>query len=128
MDAARKRGNIRIRPGRCDCGAQHFTGRELEVLLEIAVGKTSQAAASALDIKPDTVNEHIGNMHAKAGVHKRAELITMTIVQGVVVFEDGVVRWGGRACVRPRASGLVHEESGRSVREDNGRPRPAAPT
>lgn len=103
MDAARKRGDARIKPGRCDCGAEHFTGRELEVLLEIASGKTSQAAAAALDIKPDTVNEHIRNMHAKAGIHKRAELITMTIVRGIILFEDGAIRWSGRSCVHPRA-------------------------
>ncbi|HEX6520903.1 MAG TPA: helix-turn-helix transcriptional regulator [Streptosporangiaceae bacterium] len=99
----RRNGGTRIESARCDCGAAHFTGRELEVLLEIASGKTSQAAARALGIKPDTVNEHIGNMNAKAGVRKRAELIAMTIVQAIIVMEDGVVRWGGRACVPPAA-------------------------
>lgn len=54
----------------------------------------------ALGIKPDTVNKHIENMNAKAGVRKRAELIAMTIVQAIILVEDGVVRWGGRACVR----------------------------
>jgi DNA-binding CsgD family transcriptional regulator len=95
----------RIRPRKCGCGAPRFTGRELEVLLQITSGKTSQAAAAALGIKPDTVNEHIGNMNAKAGVRKRAELITMAIVQGIIVVEDGTVRWGGRACFRPRPGG-----------------------
>ncbi len=98
----RRNGGTRIESTRCDCGAAHFTGRELEVLLEIAAGKTSRAAAMALGIKPGTVNEHIGNMNAKAGVRKRAELIVMAIVQAIIVMdEDGVVRWGGRACVRP---------------------------
>jgi DNA-binding CsgD family transcriptional regulator len=77
----RGNGSTRVESARCECGASHFTGRELEVLLEIAAGKTSQAAAMALGIKPDTVNEHIANMNAKAGVRKRAELIAMAIVQ-----------------------------------------------
>lgn len=102
MGTARGNGGTRTGPARCDCGAAHLTGRELEVLLQIASGKTSQAAAMALGITPDTVNEHIGNMTAKAGVRKRAELIAMTIVQAIILIEDGVVRWGGRACVPPR--------------------------
>ncbi|HEY2671358.1 MAG TPA: helix-turn-helix transcriptional regulator [Rugosimonospora sp.] len=127
MGTVRRNGSTRIEPAGCDCGAAHFTGRELEVLLEIASGKTSQAAAMALGIKPDTVNEHIGNMNAKAGVRKRAELIAMTIVQAIIVMEDGVVRWGGRACVRPRPGGR-----GTGGRADPfggimGQVRPAAP-
>lgn len=97
----RGNGGTRIESAGCDCGAAHFTDRELEVLLQIAAGKTSRAAAMALGIKPDTVNEHIGNMNAKAGVRKRAELIAMAIVQAIIVMEDGVVRRGGRACVSP---------------------------
>jgi DNA-binding CsgD family transcriptional regulator len=112
MGIAAGGGAERIRPQKCGCGAAHFTGRELEVLLQIAAGKTSQAAAMALGIKPDTVNEHIGNMNAKAGVGKRAELIAMAIVQGIILIEDSAVRWGGRACIHLRPSGQIAGKPG----------------
>lgn len=49
-----------------------LTAREVEVLRLIAAGKTTREIAGALVVSPYTVERHITNLYAKAGVRGRA--------------------------------------------------------
>jgi DNA-binding NarL/FixJ family response regulator len=40
----------------------------------LLAGQSSQQIASALSLSPHTVNDHVGAIEVKAGVHSRAEL------------------------------------------------------
>jgi ATP/maltotriose-dependent transcriptional regulator MalT len=49
-----------------------LTGREVEVLVLVAAGKTNEEVASALVISKHTVRRHLQNIFAKLGVSSRA--------------------------------------------------------
>lgn len=85
----------------CCCYLPHLTERHLDVLETIAAGKTTAKAAIALNLSEATVKSHIANMMAMAGVHKRAELITLAIAQGILQVQHPHLRTG-RACLSPR--------------------------
>lgn len=65
---------------RIDVASRHFdagaaaglTGRELEVLRQVATGKTNRKIAEELFISDKTVARHIANIFAKIGVSSRA--------------------------------------------------------
>jgi DNA-binding CsgD family transcriptional regulator len=65
---------------RIDAASRHFdagaaaglTGRELEVLRQVATGKTNRKIAEELFISDKTVARHIANIFAKIGVSSRA--------------------------------------------------------
>lgn len=52
-----------------DCG---LTARELQVLRLIATGKTNKAIARELSLSEKTIDRHVSNIFAKAGVSSRA--------------------------------------------------------
>lgn len=49
-----------------------LTAREVEVLREVATGKTNQGVAEALFISPKTVARHLSNIYAKLNLSSRA--------------------------------------------------------
>ena len=49
-----------------------LTDREVDVLRRIAAGDSIQQAAAALFVAPKTVDFHLQNIYAKAGVTTRA--------------------------------------------------------
>ena len=53
-------------------GSPALSARELEVLSNVAAGKTNRAIATTLSISPHTVNRHLENIFAKLGVNGRA--------------------------------------------------------
>jgi DNA-binding NarL/FixJ family response regulator len=53
--------------------ASQLTGRELEVLVLLADGLSSNDIAAELDISLDTVRTHVKNILAKLGVHSRLQ-------------------------------------------------------
>ena len=85
----------------CCCCLPHLTERHLDVLETIAAGKTTAKAAIALNLSEATVKSHIANMMAIAGVHKRAQLITLAIAQGIIQAQHPHQRTG-RTCLIPR--------------------------
>jgi DNA-binding CsgD family transcriptional regulator len=85
----------------CCCDIPHLTARHLDVLEAIAAGRTTAKAAIALKLSEATVKSHIANMMAIAGVHKRAELITLAIAQGILQVQHPHQRTG-RTCLSPR--------------------------
>ena len=55
-----------------ECG---LTGRELEILLLLAAGRTKDDIAQSLVISPTTAKTHIRNIYGKLGVHSHAEVL-----------------------------------------------------
>ena len=49
-----------------------LTDREVDVLRQVAAGDSIQQAAAALSLAPKTVDFHLQNIYAKAGVTTRA--------------------------------------------------------
>ncbi len=52
-------------------GQGALSGREQEVLAQIAAGRTNRDIAAVLHISPNTVNRHLENIFAKLGVSSR---------------------------------------------------------
>jgi len=56
-----------------------ITGREAEVLLWLAHGKTNREIAEILEMSPRTVNKHLEQMYPKIGVSNRAAAASVAI-------------------------------------------------
>jgi DNA-binding NarL/FixJ family response regulator len=66
-----------------------LTGREREVLVELARGRANREIAERLHVSEGTVKVHVGHLLAKLDLRDRAQLI-------VFAYENGVVRPGRR--------------------------------
>ena len=60
-----------------------LTKREVEVLREIAAGKTNQEISRALSISENTVANHAKNIMAKIGVSNRVDAALYAVKQGL---------------------------------------------
>jgi len=65
-----------------------LTQRELEVLQEVALGKTNKEIADALCISSSTVQVHLRNVFGKLAVRSRTEAVTYALRQGWIRLED----------------------------------------
>ena len=63
-------------------GREHLSGREIEVLDQIAMGATSKAAAEALGISPRTIETHRSHILKKLGAKNAVELVRMVLRGG----------------------------------------------
>lgn len=61
-----------------------LTPRELEVLLEVAQGKTNQAISEELFLSVKTVDTHVANAMKKLGVNSRSQLTAYAYEQGLL--------------------------------------------
>jgi DNA-binding CsgD family transcriptional regulator len=77
---ARMRARIRAH-GLAPDRAPSLTARELEVLRLLAGGASNQEIAGSLVLSVRTVERHIANIYAKAGLHGRAEAAAFAIRQ-----------------------------------------------
>jgi DNA-binding CsgD family transcriptional regulator len=64
-------------------GAGGLTGREIEVLRLVAVGKTNRAIADELGISEKTIARHISNIFTKLGLSSRAAATAYAFKQGL---------------------------------------------
>ncbi|CAL9424184.1 response regulator [Streptomyces sp. enrichment culture] len=64
---------------------QSLTGREREVLVQVAGGHSNDEIAERLEVSPLTVKTHVNRAMAKLGARDRAQLV-------VVAYESGLVR------------------------------------
>ena len=64
-----------------------LTGRELEVLEQIARGRSNKEIAGLLNISEATVKSHINNLLSKLGVTDRTQAATTALQRGLVHFD-----------------------------------------
>lgn len=64
--------------------ADNLTGRELQVLEQLADGARNQDIAADLGISPDTVQTHVRNLMAKMHVGSRLEAVIKAMRYGLV--------------------------------------------
>ncbi|MET8098642.1 response regulator transcription factor [Streptomyces sp. NPDC005236] len=62
-----------------------LTGREREVLVQVASGLSNDEIAERLEVSPLTVKTHVNRAMAKLGARDRAQLV-------VIAYESGLVR------------------------------------
>ncbi|ARP69859.1 DNA-binding response regulator [Streptomyces pluripotens] len=62
-----------------------LTGREREVLVQVAGGHSNDEIAGRLEVSPLTVKTHVNRAMAKLGARDRAQLV-------VIAYESGLVR------------------------------------
>jgi DNA-binding NarL/FixJ family response regulator len=65
--------------------ADHFTVREIDILQQLATGKSDRAISEQLGISPSTVRYHLQNIYKKMGVQHRSEAIVWAIRAGIAV-------------------------------------------
>lgn len=76
------------RPVRPESGRlAQLTGRELEVLAQVAAGMSNAEAAASLHLSLPTIKTHVSRLLAKLNARDRAQLV-------VVAYEDGLVTPG----------------------------------
>jgi DNA-binding NarL/FixJ family response regulator len=61
-----------------------LTGRERDVLAQVATGLSNDEIATALYLSPLTVKTHVSRMMTKLGVRDRAQLVVLAYESGLV--------------------------------------------
>lgn len=80
------------------CNALHLSKRQQSVLALIADCKNTEAIARALGLSCNTVKHHIATMMARAGVHRRHDLVSLARSQGLLDMSASPPRWTGCGC------------------------------
>ena len=80
-------GEAAAEPAPSGNGAAPLTAREREVLQWVAAGLQNKQIASALDLSPATVRNHIHNILEKLGVHSKLEAVSLAFRAGWVARE-----------------------------------------
>lgn len=62
--------------------------RELEVLYLVAKGHNIEEAADILSRSHKTVENHVGSLYTKLGVHSRAEVTRIAVERGILAFSQ----------------------------------------
>lgn len=65
-----------------------LSGRELEVLTLVAVGKSNAEIAATLYLSPGTVKRHLTNIYAKLGAGSRIDAVNKAIENGSLAPRD----------------------------------------
>jgi len=65
-----------------------LTPREMEVLRQIALGRSNKEIANVLEIGDETVKTHVGNVLAKLQVENRAQAVVQALKRGLVALEE----------------------------------------
>lgn len=66
---------------------ENLTGRELDVLQRVAIGKSNKEIASELDISDGTIKVHVSHVLRKLGVAGRTEAVAMAVKRGIIHME-----------------------------------------
>jgi len=61
-----------------------ISGRELEVLELLAAGRSNKEIAKRLEVSPNTVKTHVGNLYDKLEVKRRTEAILRARELGMI--------------------------------------------
>lgn len=65
-----------------------LTAREIEVLRQLALGRSNKEIADELAIGDETVKTHVGHVFSKLQVENRAQAIVQALKRGLVSLED----------------------------------------
>jgi LuxR family transcriptional regulator, quorum-sensing system regulator CciR len=65
-----------------------LSGRQMDCLVLMARGASAREAANKLGIKQDTVQKHIVEAKARAGVRSMSQLVVRSLFDGAVTFND----------------------------------------
>ncbi len=65
-----------------------LTEREMDVLRQLANGRTNKQIAEALVVGEETVKTHVGNILAKLQLAHRGQAIIYALKQGVITLEE----------------------------------------
>jgi DNA-binding NarL/FixJ family response regulator len=68
--------------------SEHLTRRELDVLRQMALGKSNRDVAAALDLSEETVKTHVAHLLAKLQVENRAQAIVQSLKRGLVTLDE----------------------------------------
>ena len=82
-------GKKRIPPEIAVEMAQHhtddaLTGREIEVLREVAAGNANKMVAQRLNISEETVKAHMRSILSKLGANDRTHAVTIAVKRGII--------------------------------------------
>jgi DNA-binding NarL/FixJ family response regulator len=86
-------GRTYIDPGvgvrlKADTTRDDLTSRELDVLRQLALGRSNREIAAALDIGDETVKTHVARLLSKLEVENRAQAIVQALKRGLVALEE----------------------------------------
>lgn len=65
-----------------------LTAREIDVLRELAHGRSNRDIAASLSIGEETVKTHVGHVLAKLQVESRAQAIVQALKRGLVTLDE----------------------------------------
>lgn len=68
--------------------AEDLTPREIEVLRQLALGRSNKEIADALAIGDETVKTHVGNVLGKLQAENRAQAIVQGLKRGLLALEE----------------------------------------
>ncbi len=67
---------------------EELTGREIDVLRQLVLGRSNKEIADALSIGDETVKTHVGNVFAKLDVENRSQAVVQALKRGLVSLEE----------------------------------------
>jgi PAS domain S-box-containing protein len=83
-----RRGRHVRRPASRASRSVPLTGRELEIVSLVALGRTGPEIADELSISHDTVRTHVQNAMKKIDARSRAQLVARALGEGVILNEE----------------------------------------
>jgi len=82
-----------------ECGAEHLTGRQAEILCLIAAGLTAGQAAQRLSVATSTIEDHLRAMRERTGTRNSVELVARAFAAGILVPGSWPPRLSGHRCL-----------------------------
>jgi DNA-binding CsgD family transcriptional regulator len=68
-----------------------LSAREREVLVELALGRTTEEAAGTLFLSPHTVRCHVKAAMRKLGARTRPHAVAIALTRGAIVMSDSEI-------------------------------------
>jgi DNA-binding CsgD family transcriptional regulator len=71
--------------GKDECGTEHLTGRQAEILCLIAAGLTAGQAAQHLSVATSTIEDHLRAMRERTRTRNSVELVARAFAAGILI-------------------------------------------
>jgi DNA-binding CsgD family transcriptional regulator len=68
--------------------SEDLTAREIDVVRQLALGRSNRDIAAALNIGEETVKSHVGHVLGKLRAENRAQAVVQAIRRGLVRLEE----------------------------------------